>query len=111
MSIDRFYVRDVEIVEPSTTTDRYGGSTLTYAAAGRVVQGWLSQTSATEPQQDGRDPLVTGLVLFLPIGTAITGRSQVIVDDHTYTVEGHPNEAWTPTGAHHLEVRLQEVVG
>ena len=109
--IDRFFVREVEIVEPSSTTDRYGGTTSTFASYGTVVQGWLSQTSATEPQSDGRDPLMTTLVLFLPVGTSITGRDRVIVGDHTYTVEGEPYEAWTPTGAHHLEVRLQEVEG
>ena len=54
---------------------------------------------------------MTTLVLYLPVDTEITGRSQVIIEDTTYTVEGKPHEAWTPTGAHHLEVRLQEVDG
>lgn len=109
--IDRFYVREVEILEPTSTADRYGGSTLTYGTTGRLVNGWLSQTSAVEPQSEGRDPLMTTLVLYLPVGTDITGRSQVIIEDTAYTVEGKPHEAWTPTGAHHLEVRLQEVDG
>lgn len=111
MSIDRFFVRDIQIVEPSSSTDRYGSSALTYPAYGRDVKGWLSQTGTAEPQQNARDPLVTDLVLFLPAGTAITGYSRVIIDDATYTVEGHPHEAWSPSGEHHLEVRLQEVTG
>jgi hypothetical protein len=109
--IDRFYVREVEIVDPSSSTDRYGSAQDVYAAAGRVEFGWLSQTAATEPQRDGRDPLVTSHVLFLPVGTTIDGRSRVLMDGHTFTVEGEPHEAWTPSGAHHLEVRLQEVTG
>jgi hypothetical protein len=109
--IERFYVREVEILEPSTGTDRYGSAAVTWPGAGRLVQGWLSQTGQDEPQGEGRDPLVTSHVLFLPAGTAIDGRSRVLVDGHTFTVEGEPHEAWTPAGAHHLEVRLQEVVG
>lgn len=110
--IDRFYVREVEILEPDTSgTDRYGSVEEDFATYGTLVNGWVSQTSGEEPQNDGRDPLVTGLVLFLPAGTAITGRSRVIVGDATYTVEGQPHEAWSPAGAHHLEVRLQAVAG
>lgn len=109
--IERFFVREVQILSPTTSTDRYGGDTLTYGAAGPVVMGWLSQTSNDEPQSEGRDPLVTGLVLFLPTGTDIDGRDRVIIDGTTYTVEGRPNDAWEPSGSHHLEVRLQEVVG
>lgn len=111
--IDRFFVRDVEIVEPtvSATADRYGSESVSFASYGTVVQGWLSQTSADEPQSEGRDPLVTGLVLYLPTGTAINGRCRVIIDGTTYTVEGKPHDAWTPSGSHHLEVQLQEVEG
>lgn len=109
--IDRFYVREVTILTPALSTDRYGGDTETFGTAGNPVMGWLSQTSNDEPQSDGRDPLVTGLVLFLPTGTEISGRDRVMIDDTTYTVEGRPNDAWSPSGSHHLEVRLQEVVG
>ena len=111
--IDRFFVREVQIVTPVTAAsgDRYGSASVSFAAAGRTVMGWVSQTSADEPQSDGRDPLITGLVLFLPTGTRITGRDRVILDDVTYTVEGTPHDAWSPAGSHHLEVRLQEVAG
>lgn len=111
--IDRFFVREVQIVPAvtSATADRYGSETVTHAAAGRTVMGWTSQTGQAEPQSNLRDPLVTDLVLFLPAGTVITGRDQVILDDVTYTVEGSPHRAWQPSGEHHLEVRLQEVVG
>jgi hypothetical protein len=111
--IDRFFVREVQIVPAvtSATADRYGSASVTFAAAGRTVMGWVSQTAAEEPQSDLRDPLVTSLVLFLPPDTAITGRDRVILDDVTYTVEGTPHRAWRPSGEHHLEVRLQEVTG
>lgn len=112
MSIDRFYVREVEILPPAAgAADRYGSTSVTFPAAGTVVMGWLSQTDQTEPQQDGRDPLVTGLVLFLPAGTEITGRHRVIIGEDTYTVEGQPHDAWSPSASHHLEVRLQKVEG
>jgi hypothetical protein len=111
--IDRFFVREVQIVPPVTagTADRYGSASVSFAGAGRTVYGWVSQTGAEEPQSDGRDPLDTSLVLFLPEGTVITGRDRVILDDVTYTVEGSPHRAWRPSGEHHVEVRLREVAG
>lgn len=112
MSIERFYVRDVELQEGQATTDRYGGTTLTWTSPRRSrTHGWLAQTGQQEPQSAGRDPLVTDLVLFLPAGVRITGRHRVRIDDTTYEVEGEPHAAWTPNGAHHLEVALRRVDG
>jgi hypothetical protein len=110
--IEKFFVRDVEILTAATTTDRYGDTVLSWTSPTvEDTKVWLAQNSATEPQGEGRDPLVTDLVLFLPTGTTIDGRNRVRIDGTTYTVEGRPRDAWTPGGSHHLEVNLQEVAG
>lgn len=112
MSIERFYVRDVELQEGRATTDRYGGTTLSWDSPHLWhTQGWLAQTGQQEPQSAGRDPLVTDLVLFLDADEEISGRHRVKIDGTVYEVEGEPHAAWTPNGAHHLEVRLRRVDG
>lgn len=112
MSIDRFYVREIEVLRADDATDRYGSTGHDWSSP-RIdwMQGWVSQTSATEPQSDGRDPLDTSLILYLPIGAQIGGRDRVRLDRTVYEIEGQPHEAWTPNGPHHLEVTLREVAG
>lgn len=109
--MNHLLVRDVTIVHPGSTTDRYSNTVANWDTATRTIaSGWLAQRDATEVL-DGRDALVTTLVLFLDAGTDITGRDRVDVDGITYEVVGNPLLAWTPRGAHHLEVVLRTVEG
>lgn len=111
MTIEGFFVRDVTIVRAGVTTDRYGNESTDWsAAASWATKGWLARADQSE-DQDGRDALISGWVLRLPVGTDITGRDRVRVDGTTYELDGPPNRPWTPRGEHHVRCRLRLVEG
>lgn len=111
MSIDRFFVRAVTIVRAGSGTDRYGNESLDWSAASSwVTKGWLARVDESE-DQDGRDALISGWRLFLPVGTDVDGRDRVVIDGTTYELDGPPARPWTPDGEHHVECRLRLVEG
>lgn len=111
MSIAGLLVHDVTIITAASRTTRAGDAVKDWGnATEATVAGWLAQVSAVE-DHDGREAKVTDAVLFLAEDTTITGANRVRYGGVTYEVEGRPNHAGTPRGAHHIEVRLRAVEG
>ena len=109
MTFTALLVRDVTILTPTTSTDRYGNSIAT-SWTSTVTKGWLDQQTSSEGDGLRRDQ-DTEWVLFLAADTVITGRDRVQVGSDVYEVAGNPNRAWTPAGEHHVEARLRRVDG
>jgi hypothetical protein len=111
MALTDLLVRPVTILAPTTTVNSYGDTQLSWTSPATVdTTGWLAQQSALE-NLDGRDAVITGLVVVLPAGTPITAVCRVVVDGRTYEVDGDPLSAWTPAGEHHIEAKLRAVAG
>jgi hypothetical protein len=110
--INRYFVRPIEIVTPVTAAGYGDTLNLDYDnGTTATVKGWFDQLTETESQTPTRDVQeVTGIV-FLPHGTPIDTDARVKVDGSTFQVLGPPKVAWTPRGAHHIEVSVRYVDG
>lgn len=119
----------VTLVEPGEGDPDHGVATDDWGdAATRVedVPGWMQQRRTSETHEPGRDPVVSGWTLFMPLThlvhageddppevtvIEITKRHRVEWDGHTFAVDGDPRRPATPRGPHHLEVPLVLVTG
>lgn len=111
MSISRFFVVAVSIVNPADKTDRYGNTIDDWDNATTVAaKAWRAQTGASE-LTDNRTGVVTTETLLLPTGTDVTARSRVAIADEEFTVEGDPRHANTPDGEHHIKLTIRKVAG
>lgn len=112
MSFTSLMVDDVVLVRPTLTTDRNHNQVASWTSPVRTrIKGWLSQLSAVELIQAGRDAGMSMWTLYLPAGTTIDLSYRVEVDGVTYFVDGPPTRAKTPRGEHHVEVHLRLVEG
>lgn len=112
MSLQSLMVRDVTVVHPGTTVDRYGNVSKDWETATRKsTKGWMARLSADEVLGD-REALVSGMSLTIAdLKVAVEGGDRVEVGGETYEVDGPPLQAWSPQGPHHLEVTLRRVEG
>ena len=112
MSFDGLLIHLVDITTPDlpeTTTDRYGNPTLT-ATTVTGVRARVQQTAADENLVN-RDTRVTSFLMFVPAATVITGLSTIAWDGRSFRIQGEP---WVVDGRnapHHIEVRLEEILG
>lgn len=112
MSLTNLMTRDVTVVRPASTTNRYHNAVADWDnATETATKGWIAQSSSSEPTSAGRDPEVTFWHLYLPVGTDIVAADRVVVDDVTYEVVGPPNRAHTPLAEHHVEATVRLVAG
>lgn len=112
MSLANLRVREVTLLDPGTTTDRYGNTIDDWTTPTSSTElGWLARDSETETRGDRVGELATTWTLRLDAGSAITGRHRVIIDGRTFEVAAEPNRAWTPRGEHHVRVPLRIVDG
>lgn len=111
----------VTIVRPAVTIDAYGSQQYDYgvaatrtAAAAWLQQGAAGSTGASEPLEDGRDPLV-GTWLMMTNTDDVQGHDQIEwtgpVAAVVFEVIGPPEPAYTPVGYHHTETTLRVVTG
>lgn len=102
-------VHDVVIVNPGVTEDRYHNEVKDWDSASRTDErAWVSQRGSSEVLGD-RETQITPWVIFLEPDSAITSGARVEWSGHTFEVDGEPNHAWAPRGAHHIEAPLREV--
>lgn len=99
-------------VRPAETTDGYNNTKLDYgvAASRETAMGWLEQSNRTEPQTDGRDPLVQTWLLITNYAD-IRGRDRIEYAGSMFEVDGPPSPVPIPGGIHHYEVTLRVVDG
>lgn len=110
MSFAGLLDHDVDILTPTTTADRYGGTTKT-GWTETTVKGWVSQRGGSE-STDLREAQVGTWVLFLHPDATIDGIDRVRWEGITFEVDGPPNPAYRPgSGLHHYEVPLRVVDG
>lgn len=104
-------VRNVTILEATTSTDRYNNTILDWTSPTETpARAWVAQTSTVEDHEQ-RDAAITTVTATFETCTPITATSRVVLDGTTYEVDGEPLVAWTPRGAHHVEATLRAVVG
>lgn len=122
MSLATLMVDDVTILHASTTTDRYGNSTLEWSSATSTTsKAWVAQRSATDLSDAGtggslgRTGELSDWIIYLPAGTPITSDDRVewagVTPTAVFEVVGLPNPAKTPRGPHHLEVGARLIAG
>lgn len=100
----------VTLTHPTTSTDAYNNTTLTYGGGGASITAWLQQNTRTEPRSDGRDPLEQTWLLMTN-EEDVRGRDRVTFDGTVYEVEGPPEKVYSPAGLHHVEATLRLVTG
>lgn len=112
MSLARLMDQPITILHAPTAANRYGGNDLDWANATTTdTVCWVNDIASTEVV-DGRDALVSHWHLYLPAGTAITGKDRVRIDGQLYEVDGPISTASRPgKGVHHLECHLLLVKG
>ncbi len=112
MSFVGLLVHDVYIVVPAETTDDYNNTVHDWGeAATRVAsKAWVTQTSTTEDRADRETPAARW-VCFLPAGTSVGFTNRIEWGDLVFEIDGLPHTAWTPGGAHHVEVPLRYSAG
>lgn len=111
MTFPTLLVHDVTILTAAEEIDRYGNTVKDWTAATSVVtKGWVSQRTQTE-ERERREAQVSDWILFLEPDETITGENRVSWAGITFEVDGPANPAWSPRGAHHLEVPLRVVAG
>jgi hypothetical protein len=106
------------IITPAQTgPDAFGNPIWDYgpAATRRDIQGWIQQDARAEGSTPGRDPNEERWLLITD-DPSITGRDWIYWGTHplgpqTFQVEGPPEPTFRPTGFHHLEATLRQVVG
>lgn len=109
MPIEDFYVTAVTILNPTHSTDRNGNTVDVWTSpATTETVGWLQDLGASETRTTG-DTVVSTHQLFCAATEPISAFSRLVIDANTFEVEGAPNTARTPSGAHHLEVQLRLV--
>lgn len=112
MSFDGLLLHLVDITTPTDTvgsSDRYGNPQLT-APTVTGVRARVQQTAADENLVN-RDTRVTSFLMFVPAATVITGLSTVAWNGRAFRVQGEP---WVVDGRnapHHIEARLEEILG
>lgn len=116
----------VTIVEAAAGELDHGTATADWGEdADRVedVPGWMQQRRTSETHEPGRDPVVSGWTLFMPLTRVTTDDPPDVVDieitkrhrvewaGEQYYVDGDPRRPSTPRGPHHIEVPLALVTG
>lgn len=113
MTLSRFMVHPVTLVEPTLVVDRYGTTVPDWSlppAATFAEAGWLTRTDTDEMAQ-GREAITDLYELSLPPGSAITGTMRVERNGETFEIRGSIDRAETPEGTHHLIAHLRKVAG
>lgn len=113
MTLGNMMVRDVTLMRPTYTTDRYGNSVADWSDAATIeLRGWLGRQSASEEHGTRVGAGVEQWTLVLDdVSESVATGDRVLVDAQTFEVDGPVLTAWTPRGPHHLEVTLRAVAG
>lgn len=76
------------------------------------VEGCSVQPRTSAEATDGRDTVITGLIVYVPAGADIRATDRIVWHDGTYAVDGDPG-AWDDLdgAADHTEVLLRRVTG
>lgn len=112
---DDLLTRNVTIQTASTTVDRYNNTILDWTAPTETpAKAWIAQLKKRSFGAEDftqRDAVTTSLIAFFSPDTPITAYDRVVFDGAAYDVDGAPDIAWTPAGAHHIEVHLGLLAG
>ncbi len=103
----------ITIQNPGATTDQYNRAGADWDhPVSTVVNGWfdIGMRKMAEDEHN-RDGGTSDGTAFLPSGSPVTTTSRLVIFGLTYQVFGVPTEAHTPSGAHHIECRVQRFVG
>lgn len=113
MTLGNMMVRDVTLVRPTYTTDRYGNAVADWDGAEAIaLRGWLGRQSASEEHGTRAGAGVEAWTLVLEdVTQEVSTGDRVIVDEQTFEVQGPALYAWTPRGPHHVEIELRAVAG
>lgn len=113
MSYDALLIHEVTIVNKSegTETTIYGDPIDTESTVTSVAR--VEQTTGLQGVEDlaGQDRLTTVFTVFLPADTEVDGASIIEWEGKRLQVFGDPAEVYDSTGAHHMELRAEEITG
>lgn len=110
MSFTALLIHSVVVRNPAAPTeDRYGNEVLVLDA-GVAEMARIQQTDATELLQN-RDTRVTKFLMFSGPSSVITSLSIVEWDGRTFRVDGEPWHVDDGAGPHHVETKLEEILG
>lgn len=104
----------VGVIRPTTSTDRYNDTTLTYGTTPtHEVAGCAFDPGGSTEINDGRTAVTTTPTLYLPPGADITATDRVVVRGDTYETTGKPAVWVSPFDGQTkgVVVPLREVTG
>lgn len=111
MALTNLFVHDVTILHPESGVDANGFTRKAFDdLTGEDVKGWITQAGSSEARGD-REAQTSTWTLVLPSDVPIAATDRVVWQGVTFEVDGAPNLARTPRGAHHTEVPLRVVDG
>jgi head-tail adaptor len=112
VSIEDLYIYDVTILNPTSTTDRYGADVDDWSDPDETPSRmWATQTSRSEDDADRQAEVTTWRALF-PSDDPLTARSRLQWGDDIYEIVGAPFLARSPKTDHrHLEADIRFVEG
>lgn len=113
MSIDNFFVREVQVLRTDLIKDKYNNDSRDWLNPVIVasVMGWLAPVTSQKEKNVEREQAEAQTWLYLPSGTSIEPTDRCTVDGIQYQVLSWPADCWTPQGSHHIEVRVELIDG
>lgn len=102
----------VTVLEPATRAADYGNATTDDwdAPTATVVPGCSVQPVTVPAYTVDRKAITTRWVVWLPLGTPITGRCRVVYAGETYELDGDPS-VWDFPPAGHIVANLRRSQG
>jgi hypothetical protein len=113
MPIQSFFIRQVVVLRAPDNPDRYGAGQRDWRipVTAWTGLGWLSPESSQSEDNVNREESRGSMWLYLPVGADILNSDRVTVDGRLFQVTGNAAQCFTPSGEHHLEVRVESVTG
>ncbi len=94
MMVDQYLVLDGTLTSTADgAVDAYNVPTETTTTT--AVKCWVMQANATESTRDANQQ-AEDVVVYLPAGTAVTGRDRITIDGATFEFQGPPWSAANP---------------
>jgi hypothetical protein len=113
VTLARFLVHPVHLVDPAMATNRYGDEVPDWDAppvATHDEMGWFAATGSDEDAA-GREAITGHAELSVGPDSALTETMRVEYDGGVYEIRGGIRRAVTPEGTHHKVALLRRVQG
>lgn len=114
--IRRFFIIPATVLRAPLVGDRYnpsGNQLRDWDNAATVWsgKGWLAPKGSQTEDDTNRDQSTSASWFFTPIDCPAAYYDRMIINGQAYMIVGDPITAYRPNGLHHLEIKVEAIVG